>query len=57
VAARLKSDLHLDAEIVEGNRGEFSVWVGDRKVAEKTAGVFPSDDAIVRAVRSVTSTG
>lgn len=51
MAARLKSDLHLDAEIVEGNRGEFTVWVGDRKVAEKAGGVFPSDDAIVNAVK------
>ena len=51
MAARLKTDLNLDADIIEGARGEFSVWVGDRKVAEKSAGVFPSDDAIVAAVR------
>ena len=57
MAARLKSDLQLDADVVEGQRGEFSVWVGDRKVAEKAAGVFPSDDAIVRAVREATSAG
>lgn len=55
MAARLKSDLQLDAEIIAGDRGEFTVWVGDRKVAAKTAGVFPSDDAIVQAVRETQS--
>jgi hypothetical protein len=51
VAAQLKRDLNLDAEIIAGRRGEFTVWVGERKVAEKTPGGFPSDDAIVDAVR------
>ncbi len=56
VAARLKRDLNLDTEIVEGRRGEFTVWVGDRKVAEKDWNGFPSDDAIVEAVRRAAGT-
>jgi hypothetical protein len=51
VAAQLKRDLNLDAEITAGRRGEFTVWVGERKVAEKTSSGFPADDAIVDAVR------
>ena len=52
MAAQLKRDLNLDAEIIVGRRGEFTVWVGERKVAEKTAGGFPLDAAIVEAVRA-----
>lgn len=37
--------------MIEGNRGEFTVWVGDRVVARKDAGGFPNEDEIVRAVR------
>jgi hypothetical protein len=51
VAAQLKRDLNLDSEILAGRRGEFAVWVGERKVAEKTPNGFPADDAIVEAVR------
>jgi len=54
VAARLKADLALDAEILEGKVGEFSVWIDDRKVAERRNGEFPSDDEIVRVVRAGT---
>jgi len=55
VAARLEADLHVSAEIVEGRRGEFTVWVGDRKVAEKTSSGFPADDDIVKAVKQALS--
>jgi hypothetical protein len=46
----LKSDLGLDSDIVEGPRGKFSVLVDGKVVAEKGAD-FPTDDAIVAAVR------
>ena len=51
MAAQLRADLGVSAEIVEGRRGEFTVWVGDRKVAEKTLSGFPADRDIVDAVR------
>jgi hypothetical protein len=51
VAERLKSELGIDAELVEGSRGEFTVWVGERKVAEKGWIRFPSDVKVLAAVR------
>jgi hypothetical protein len=40
-------------ELVEGNRGEFTVWVGGKLVAEKGPGGFPSDEEVVAAVRQI----
>ncbi|MBX3159440.1 MAG: hypothetical protein KF773_25945 [Deltaproteobacteria bacterium] len=51
MAAQLKSDLDIDAELVVGGSGELSVWVDDRKVAEKSWGRFPEPGAVVTAVR------
>ena len=45
-----QDDLDLDADIIEGARGEFSVWVRAIGRWLKSAAVFPSDDAIVAAV-------
>ena len=44
-------ELEVEVETVIGGRGEFTVWVGDRKVAEKGWLTFPSDAKIVTAVR------
>jgi hypothetical protein len=55
VAAQLKQELGIDTDLVVGNQGEFTVWLGDRKLAEKSAGQFPEPDAVVGAVRSATS--
>lgn len=52
MAAQLKQDLGVDADLVVGGSGEFTVWVGDRKVAEKAWGRFPDPAAVVDAVRS-----
>jgi hypothetical protein len=54
VAAQLKQDLGADVELVVGNSGEFTIWVGDRKVAEKSWGRFPDPAKVVDAVRAVT---
>ena len=51
MAAQLKQDLGVDTELVVGNSGEFTVWVNDVKVAEKTRGAFPEPTAVVSAVR------
>ncbi len=48
----IKERLKLETELVEGARGEFTVWVGDRKVAEKDANGFPAETVIVEAVRA-----
>jgi hypothetical protein len=41
-----------DVVVVEGGRGEFSVRVGDRVIAQKSPRGFPSDDEIVAGVRA-----
>jgi predicted Rdx family selenoprotein len=52
VAAELKQQLGLDVTLEVGSSGEFTVWVDDRKVAEKSWGRFPAPDAVVAAVRA-----
>jgi len=37
--------------LVVGGRGEFTVWVGETRVAQKTAGEFPDDAAALAAVQ------
>jgi predicted Rdx family selenoprotein len=54
VAAQLKQDLGVVAEMVVGSSGEFTVWVDSAKVAEKTMGKFPEPTAVVAAVRAAT---
>ena len=39
-------------ELVEGRRGEFTIWVGDREVAGKSLKGFPSDARVLAAVKS-----
>ncbi len=53
MAAQLKQELGIETELVVGDSGEFTVWVGDRKIAEKSWGRFPDPDAVVNAVRSI----
>lgn len=52
MAAQLKQDLGVVAEMVVGGSGEFTVWVDAAKVAEKTMGKFPEPSAVVAAVRA-----
>jgi hypothetical protein len=51
VAALIEGEFGVAAELVEGGRGEFTVWVGDEKVAQKDAAGFPSEQEAVAAVR------
>ena len=50
MAAVIKKETGLDAELVEGGRGEFTVWVGNKLVAQKNANGFPSESEAVAAV-------
>jgi predicted Rdx family selenoprotein len=50
VAALIKASLQLDADIVPGGRGEFTVWVDGVKVAEKSRSGFPSEKAVIENV-------
>ena len=51
MAALIKDALGAETAIEAGGRGEFSVWVDDRKVAEKSRSGFPKEDAVVEMVR------
>jgi hypothetical protein len=53
VAATIKKATGIDAELIEGRRGEFTVWVQDTLVAEKDPDLgFPTDEEIVAAVQA-----
>jgi len=55
VAAQLKQDLGIDAELLVRGSGEFTVWVDTTKVAEKNLGKFPDPAAVVAAVRAASA--
>lgn len=55
MAALIKKKTGIDPEIVEGARGEFTVWVDDKRVAQKTADGFPTDEEAVAAVQQATT--
>ena len=52
MAAELKRQVGVDAQLLVGGSGEFTVWIGDKLVAEKKLGQFPSPDAVVVAVKA-----
>jgi hypothetical protein len=51
VAAFINKEMGLDADLVEGGRGEFTVWVGDERVAQKTSEGFPTEQQVLSAVQ------
>lgn len=51
MAAELKQALGVEAKLEIGNSGEFTVWVDDRKIAEKKWLRFPDPADVVSAVR------
>lgn len=57
MAALIKDDMGLDVELVEGGRGEFTVWVGEERVAGKDANGFPTDQDAVAAVQRALGQG
>jgi len=44
--------LNVEASLIQGDRGEFTVWVDQRKVAGKSGDDYPSDAEIVASVRA-----
>ena len=51
MAALIKAETGIEAELVVGGRGEFTVWVGRETVAKKDVSGFPADEEAVSAVR------
>ena len=52
MAASLKEALGVDSLLVEGERGEFTVWVDGRKVMGKGWLMKPSPEKVVATVRA-----
>jgi hypothetical protein len=42
---------------VEGGRGEYTVWVGDTRVSQKTAEGFPTEEEVLSAVQQALGRG
>jgi hypothetical protein len=57
VAALIKENTGLDSDLVAGGRGEFTVWVEGKRVAQKDANGFPGDDDVVAAVQTANAKG
>lgn len=53
MAASLKDELQIDTDLIEGGRGEFTVWVDETCVAKKDERGFPDEREVVAAVRRV----
>jgi hypothetical protein len=51
VAAVIEQETGAETELVEGGRGEFTVWVAGQKVAGKTTEGFPTEQQVLAAVR------
>ena len=51
MAELIKRELGVEPELIEGDRGEFTVWVGDRVVAKKGWVRFPPDSKVLSEVR------
>ena len=50
MAALIKRELGIEAKLVEGNTGEFSVLVDGQVVAKKGWVRFPADAKLLQAV-------
>ena len=51
MAELIKRELGVEPELIEGDRGEFTVRVGDKVVAKKGWVRFPADARVLSAVR------
>ncbi|HKV39031.1 MAG TPA: hypothetical protein VJX67_07450 [Blastocatellia bacterium] len=52
MADLIKQKLGIEASLVEGDLGEFTVWVGGTVVAKKGFVAFPSDKKVLTAVQN-----
>lgn len=47
----IKQELGVEPELIEGDRGEFTVWVGEEVVARKGWLRLPAAEKVLEAVR------
>ena len=51
MAALITQAHGFDVDVEPGDRGEFSVWVDGKKVAQKDRKGFPTDAAVLQTVK------
>ncbi len=52
MADKIKAELGVDeVALVPGDRGEFTVWVGEVMVARKDYSGFPDEETVLALVR------
>ena len=51
MADLIEKDTNESSDVTPGNRGELTIWVDGKKVAEKDHRGFPAEDDVVAAVR------
>ena len=51
MAELLRKELEVETKLVEGERGEFTVWVNGQVVIRKGWLGFPADEKVLAAVR------
>ncbi len=52
MAALIKKESGADTDLEPGGRGEFTVWVDGKKVAEKGMRGFPPETDLIQTVKS-----
>ena len=52
MAALIKEKLNLDTDLESGSRGEFTVWLDGKKIAEKSRSGFPAEPAIIDLIKN-----
>ena len=57
MAALIKDEVGIETDLIEGGRGEFTVWVGEESVARKDSLGFPSDEEVLGAVQQALARG
>ena len=55
MAELLRKELEVETKLVEGERGEFTVWVNGQVVIRKGWLGFPADEKVLAAVREALS--
>ena len=48
----MRKELEVETKLIEGDRGEFTVWVDGHMVIKKSWHGFPADEKVLAAVRA-----
>ena len=57
MADAIKAALGLDTKLISGDRGEFTVWVGDTVVVHKQGDDFPAPQEVITRIKGHLSPG